>query len=100
MAWKTQFTETRPSTSVNFYIASDDAKNHIQTTYRNTGKMTSRNSVFSGDNLKRTRTLIFNSEASRAEYILDSVITNIRNSRTTHNASNNITLVIDFDGEE
>ena len=46
MTWKIQFTETRPNTSVNFYVASDEIKNHIKTTYLDTGKMLFRNSVF------------------------------------------------------
>ena len=95
MAWKIQFTETRPSTSVNFYVASDEIKNHIKTTYRDTGKMTFRNSVFSGDNLQRVRTLIFSDKESWEEFDNDDVISD-NGGRLSHNTSNNIELKHNF----
>ena len=100
MAWKIQFTETRPSTSVNFYVASDEIKNHIKTTYLDTGKMISRNSVFSGDNLQRIRTLIFSDKESWEEFDNDDVISDIRAARLSHNTSNNIENESNFNGEE
>ena len=93
----------------NFYVASDEIKNHIKTTYRDTGKMTFRNSVFSGDNLQRVRTLIFSDKESWEEFDNDDVISDIRGRRysfvadgnwLSHNTSNNIENEINFNGEE
>ena len=100
MTWKIQFTETRPNTSVNFYVASDEIKNHIKTTYLDTGKMLSRNSVFSSDNLQRIRTLIFSNKESWEEFDNDDVISDIRAARLSHNTSNNIENESNFNGEE
>ena len=100
MTWKIQFTETRPNTSVNFYVASDEIKNHIKTTYLDTGKMLSRNSVFSSDNLQRIRTLIFSNKESWEEFDNDDVISGTDLGRLSHNTSNNIINEDNFIGEE
>lgn len=101
MTWKIQFTETRPNTSVNFYVASDEIKNHIKTTYLDTGKMLSRNSVFSSDNLQRIRTLIFSNKESWEEFDNDDVISGTdKSARLSHNTSNNIINEDNFIGEE
>ena len=91
MAWRRIVKEVRPNTGVAFYEASDSAKAHIQTTYEDTGKSTSFSVTYSGDNLTKTKTRVFNSESSRNEFMADSVIQTIASESNTHSSTYNTT---------
>lgn len=91
MAWRRIVREVRPNTDVAFYEISDSVKAHIKTTYEDTGKSTSFVKTFSSDWLTKTKTRIFDSEASRNEFMADTVIQSIISESNTHASTYNTT---------
>jgi len=91
MAWKQIITYTRPSTDVDWAMADDSCKDHIVSTYEDTGKSVSFTNVLSADGLTLTRIRTFDSEASFNEYRNDSVIRNTSNDIKSYNSDNSIT---------
>jgi hypothetical protein len=91
MAWKQIITYTRPNTSVDWAMADNSCKDHIVSTYEDTGKSVSFTTVLSADELTLTKTRTFDSEASFNEYRNDSVIRNTTSDITSYNNYNSIT---------
>lgn len=91
MAWKQIITYTRPNTSVDWAMADNSCKDHIVSTYEDTGKSVSFTTVLSADELTLTRTRTFDSEASFNEYRNDSVIRNTTRNMKSYNNDNSIT---------
>lgn len=91
MAWKQIITYTRPNTSVDWAMADNSCKDHIVSTYEDTGKSVSFTTVLSADELTLTKTRTFDSEASFNEYRNDSVIRNTTRNMKSYNNDNSIT---------
>ena len=91
MAWKQIITYTRPNTGVPWAMLDNSCKDHIVSTYEDTGKSVSFTSVLSEDGLTLTRTRTFDSEASFNEWRNDSVIQNTTKNMKSYNSDNSIT---------
>jgi len=91
MAWKQIITYTRPNTGVPWAMLDNSCKDHIVSTYEDTGKSVSFTSVLSEDGLTLTKTRTFDSEASFNEYRNDSVILAATTTIKSDNNSKSIT---------
>tara|TARA_B100000780_G_C21094555_1_gene441322 strand:+ start:60 stop:362 length:303 start_codon:yes stop_codon:yes gene_type:complete len=74
MAWQKTVVETRPDTDTEFYVSSSDCQTHIASTYTDTGKSISFAVSLSSNELKKTRTRVFASEANKNAFVNDEVI--------------------------
>lgn len=81
---------TRPNTSIPFFEMPIEAQAHVQTTYIDTGKLTSVDVVLSDDQLTRTDTKTFSDDAAVMAYRCDFELASVRNDRNSYNSSNGI----------
>jgi len=91
MAWQRTTKEVRPNTDTDFYVVSDDTAAHIKTTYEDTGKSVSFSITLSEDTLTKFKTRIFDTEANKNEFVVDSVIVADRAVFAQHCIDNNTT---------
>ena len=91
MAWKQIITYTRPNTGVPWAMLDNSCKDHIVSTYEDTGKSVSFTKVLSGDGLTLKKTRTFDSETSLNEWRNDSVLATATGSITSDNTSKSIT---------
>ena len=99
MPWRRIVKEVRPNTDVSFYVASEDARDYVASTYEATGKSTSFVITYSNDNLTKFKTRVFNNESSRNEFVADSSVRAIGTAHAAHCSSNNTTKTIVEDRE-
>ena len=110
MAWKTVLVRTIPDADTAFERMSDEVIDYMKTNYDDTGKRTSF-SVSSGDDEYQNNPSgtirvvvwefisIFRDEASRNEFVEDSIIRTEATRRNTINAANGIIREITVDEE-
>ena len=91
MAWKQIITYTRPNTGVPWAMLDNSCKDHIVSTYEDTGKSVSFTTVLSADELTLTRTRTFDSEASFNEWRNDPVLATATTTIKSDNNSKSIT---------
>ena len=91
MAWQRSTKEVRPDTDTDFYVAQEDTIAHIKETYEDTGKSVSFSISLSEDTLTKTKTRVFDTEASKNTFVADDVIVADRAVFAQHCTDNNTT---------
>jgi hypothetical protein len=91
MAWQRTSKEVRPDTDTDFYVAHEDTSAHIRETYEDTGKSISFSISLSEDTLTKTKTRVFDTEASKNTFVADDVIVADRAVFAQHCTDNNTT---------
>lgn len=84
-------TNTRLTPTIEFQILPESAVQHIQTQYRDTGKILDLQTEISNDLLTRTTVITFRDVSALSQYKLDTVLNDAFNSIRTYNAANGIT---------
>ncbi len=96
MPIKTTATTVRPDTSAPFFTYSESEKNHVTTTYENTGKMT-RNTERSEDKLTRVVERVFATEADFEQFKADPALAAAKTNRTAYNAEKGHTFTFNVE---